>query len=56
MTTLLEYHYFAPTFKEAVEQKIDKLHEKLILLLKFTHGEIRETIKNRIQQPPEIEY
>ena len=44
------------TFQEAVEQKIDDPHGRLIRFIKFTEGEAKETIRHCIQQPAETGY
>ena len=52
----LEYHYFMSSFKEAVECKIDDTPGRLVRLLKFTDGEVKETIQHCIQQSSEVGY
>ena len=52
----IEYHFFMLSFREAVERKIDDTHGRLFRLLKFTDGEVKETIRRCIQQPSEIGY
>ena len=48
----LKYHYFMSVFTKAVEKKVSYTHGRLMLLLKFTEREPKETIKHCIQQPP----
>ena len=52
----LEYYYYISVFREAVELKIDDPHDRLVRLLKYTEGEVRDTIKRYIQQTPETGY
>ena len=47
----LKYHYFMSVFTKAVEKKVSYTHGRLMLLLKFTEREPKETIKHCIQQP-----
>ena len=46
----LEYYYFISVFREVMELKIDDPHDRLVRFLKYTEGEIRDTIKHCIQQ------
>ena len=48
----LEYDYFISVFREVVELKIDDPPGRLVRLLNYIEGEIRDTIKHCIQQTP----
>ena len=50
----IECHFFMSFFREAVEDKIDDLHGRLLWLLKFKDGEAKETMRCCIQQPSEM--
>ena len=53
---LLNYNYFMSVFIEAMENKFDNPHRRLVQLLKHTDREARERIKHCIQQPLKYEY
>ena len=52
----LQFHYFMAVFHEAIEKKIEDLHEKLTRLIKYTTGEVKEMVKSYIQLPPKEGY
>ena len=43
-----EFHYFVAVFDEPVEKKIEDPRGKLIRLIKYATGEVKERIKNCI--------
>ena len=49
----MDFHYFMAVFKEVVEKKVDDERRKLTCLIKYTKGDAKDTVKNRIQLPPE---
>ena len=44
----LEFHYFVAVFDEPVEKKIEDPRGKLIRLIKYATGEVKERVKNCI--------
>ena len=49
----MDFHYFMAVFKEVVEKRVDDERRKLTCLIKYTKGDAKDTVKNRIQLPPE---
>ena len=50
----LEYQYFRATFKDVVENKIHDPRERLIRLLKYTTGDVKESIKHCLYEEDQI--
>ena len=50
----LEYQYFRATFKDVVENKIEDPRERLIRLLKYTAGDVKESIKHCLYEEDQV--
>ena len=49
-----KFQYFMAVFNEIMEKKVDDPRGKLTRLIKYTTGDVKETLKNCIQLAAEI--